>query len=222
MHDTIANAVPPSTSPDSHPPLEHSPPTSPSSSNAAMSGPSSASNVHVHHQPLVAGAISLSMPTTPLNPPGPTTATARAQDAIKASRRELNSLIQRIGGDVPQARGESTSVRTSRLRREAEDADNQYRRAVFHLETLRIRRERVLQSSWASAEEFALDLSSFMRQVLGTSVELVLENTAETNEACHFMQQRVADVSPELDVTDFAKRLPADPPVDGTSVWVSS
>lgn len=220
MHETMSMPSPaPSASPDHHAPIlnpDHSPPTSPSSSNAAMSGPSSGSTSHAHPQPLVAGAISLlPLPGQPpaLNPPGVTTASGRAQDAIKASRTQLNSLIHRIGGDQPQ-KGETSSVKASRLRREAEEADNQYRRAVFHLETLRIRRERVLKSSWVSAEEFALDLSACMRNLLITSVDLVMENGVESSEACAAMQQRATEISPEYDVTDFAKRLPDQVPAE--------
>ena len=195
-----------------------SPPQSPSSS--ALSHPT---GPHI-----ITGATS----STP-NAAAPPSASGRAQDALKASRTQINSLIQRIGGnpDVPVGKSAGAAlggVKGFKAKREAEEADKEYRRGVFHMETLRLQRERVGRSALASAEEFAFDLSSTMKREVWTAIGLfyrlirimidmlcaygdigVFTNGA-TQAALEHASLTAREISPELDVTNYSACLPFD------------
>jgi hypothetical protein len=53
-----------------------------------------------------------------------------------------------------------------RAKRDAEDADREYRRAVHWLETLRIRRAKILEAGYKSMELFVAELAGAMKGVL--------------------------------------------------------
>lgn len=86
-----------------------------------------------------------------------------AMHAIKSSRTQLNNLITRIGTATgrtnEQLKPSILQVKLSKLKREAEESDANYRSALHHLETLRMQRERVSKASLTSLHEFCFDLS---------------------------------------------------------------
>ena len=98
-------------------------------------------------------------------PPG---AAPPLKDALRTGQKQFNNLIQRIGGGGDHHRQQELSPGQLAVhkRREAEDADSDYRRAVYHMDTLRLRRDHIGRSALASAEEFAFDLSTTMRRAL--------------------------------------------------------
>lgn len=101
-----------------------------------------------------------------------------AMHAIKSSRTQLNNLINRLGTAASSSKTyysdkDSNNLKPSilqqtklsKIKREAEESDANYRSALHHLETLRMQRERVSKASLASLHEFAFELSSTCKSI---------------------------------------------------------
>ncbi len=66
-------------------------------------------------------------------------------------KRQLNQLMTFLdkGGSKDSMGGRSdNALRAVRAKREADDADKEYRKAVHWLETLRLRRAKILESAY--------------------------------------------------------------------------
>lgn len=97
-----------------------------------------------------------------------------ALSALKSSRSQLNSLINKLGagpyrggGGSDNLKPSNLSYRLSKAKRDAEEADAAYRSALHHLETLRMQRERVSKASMGSLQEFAFEFSTTCKSELG-------------------------------------------------------
>lgn len=105
------------------------------------------------------------MPANPLQ--------AKGNDVLHALRNNTNNLIQRLNsrkenksasGNNPSSSPDDGTIRPSALRgvklkREAEDADRDYRKGVFHLETLRLRKEQVIRGARRATEDMVFETS---------------------------------------------------------------
>lgn len=131
-------------------------------------------------------------------PPG---AAPPLKDALRTGQKQFNNLIQRIGGGGDHHRQQELSPGQLAVhkRREAEDADSDYRRAVYHMDTLRLRRDHIGRSALASAEEFAFDLSTTMRLLLGSYAEATRHVGVGGVQAAETAEMIVHEISPEVD-----------------------
>lgn len=123
-------------------------------------------------------------------------------------------------GGLRNAKGREAATR---LKREAEKADRDFRQGVHQLETLRLQLDRVRRSGGASLREFSYEFSTLVKQLLsGHVTELVSVGHHQAAVGDH-SRPEVAKIDPEADALDFARRLrdpaPAEPPVLYHNIW---
>ncbi|KAF8634447.1 hypothetical protein AX15_000895 [Amanita polypyramis BW_CC] len=198
------------------------PPTSPL--------PPSSLNVEPY-QPL---SVSKSSPSMPVRPPAtgqqplrsldrrPSGSTGRNRspssstpfhDLAHQGKRQLNQLMGLLdkGGTVKESftgARESQAFKTARAKRDADEADKEYRKGVHWLETLRLRRTKLLEAGYNSLEAFVVESSSLVKQVLQKYTDnLVATNTTQTQLSLH-AQSLVSKISPEIDVTKLKSLIP--------------
>ncbi|KAG8831371.1 hypothetical protein FRC17_003252 [Serendipita sp. 399] len=100
-------------------------------------------------------------------------------DLAQQGRRQLNNLrtlIETKGGTSTGGKAE-IGLRGVRARREAEEADKEYRKGVHEMETLRLRREKILEAGYNSLETLVLETSELMIKI----VERYADNLTATN-----------------------------------------
>ncbi|ORY90831.1 hypothetical protein BCR35DRAFT_107786 [Leucosporidium creatinivorum] len=146
-----------------------------------------------------------------------------------SDKHRINSLARAVGnlakggdanaGGVGLGGGKSHPPRAvraraagSKLKREAEQADRDYRDGVWRLETLRLQRARVAAAARTFLIDFAGELSFALKDVLEVHASslynvgnAMLKNGETVKKGAH-------DLNPELEATDFARSLRAHAP----------
>ncbi|BGP22453.1 rho GTPase activation protein domain containing protein [Rhodotorula toruloides] len=148
-------------------------------------------------------------------------------------KHRVNSIVRAVGNlakgaDPATALGPSRTVRNkqygSKLKREAEQADRDYRSGIFQLETLRLQKQRVQTSARESLKEFVNELASTFKTQLEkrASDEIVLGET-HTAIASHLVPD-IASIDAQHDAQTFFAGVqdpaPADLPVYYVNAFV--
>ncbi|BGP05626.1 hypothetical protein JCM10049v2_001432 [Rhodotorula toruloides] len=148
-------------------------------------------------------------------------------------KHRVNSIVRAVGNlakgaDPATALGPSRTVRNkqygSKLKREAEQADRDYRSGIFQLETLRLQKQRVQTSARESLKEFVNELASTFKTQLEKRVsdEILLGET-HTAIASHLVPD-IASIDAQQDAQTFFAGVqdpaPADPPVYYVNAFV--
>uniref|UniRef100_D8PRV3 Rho-GAP domain-containing protein n=1 Tax=Schizophyllum commune (strain H4-8 / FGSC 9210) TaxID=578458 RepID=D8PRV3_SCHCM len=132
-------------------------------------------------------------------------------DLAHQGKRQLNTLMGLLdkSGSVHERGGREThALRMVRLKREADEADHEYRKGVHWLETLRIRKIKTLESAYRSLEMFIADTSSTVKVVLARYTDnLIATTTTETQITTH-AKPMVDKISPERDVQRMTSFIP--------------
>lgn len=100
-------------------------------------------------------------------------------DLAQQGRRQLNNLrtlIETKGGVGGNPKGE-IALRGVRARRDADEADKEYRKGVHAMETLRLRREKILEAGYTSLETLVAETADLMVRV----IERYSDNLTATN-----------------------------------------
>ncbi|KAG8835577.1 hypothetical protein FRC18_000266 [Serendipita sp. 400] len=108
----------------------------------------------------------------------PSAATSFA-DLAQQGRRQLNNLrtlIETKGGASGSGKAE-IGIRGVRAKRDAEEADKEYRKGVHEMETLRLRREKILEAGYTSLETLVSETAELMVKV----IERYADNLIATN-----------------------------------------
>ena len=141
-------------------------------------------------------------------------------------------------GRYPSA---ATQSRLSRVKREAEEADAQYRSALHHLETLRLQKERIANASMGSLTEFAFEFSNCCRSVFSQYCDSYASKARQTEKVrvcakaalpfaeleltghhgcvrlsarlqlCEVAKQASIGISPQADVAIFTRAIAIEP-----------
>ncbi|KAL8280542.1 hypothetical protein RQP46_007190 [Phenoliferia psychrophenolica] len=133
-------------------------------------------------------------------------------------KKSLNSIVRavrdRVGegsgqGQLKPSMGRGAKARqvSSQKKREAEQADRDYRNGIFRLETLRLQRNRLNKAAAKSLEEFAGELSSKVKQALKLSIDARLK---AGNQRVHTVQDllpMVNLINPVADEDNFKAQL---------------
>ncbi|KAG8748059.1 hypothetical protein FRC10_009812 [Ceratobasidium sp. 414] len=163
---------------------------------------------------------------------GPATGPRGAvQDLAQHGKKGLNQLksfldSKRDGGGSLREGSErgNMALRNVRAKREAEEADREYRQVVYKLETLRRWRGNVIRAGFTSLETFMVDLSHELTRALQRYTDTLLyvftshstpeltpksRATSTTNaQLAHQAQSVIAQINPEREINAAHQLIP--------------
>ncbi|KAK4045979.1 hypothetical protein OIV83_006464 [Microbotryomycetes sp. JL201] len=118
------------------------------------------------------------------------------------------------GGGVGIGRSGTTRSRaaSTKLKRDAEQADRDYRDAIFRLETLRLQRSRVKVSARNFVIDMACELSAILRSTLDVHGHTTQNVAAVLQQVGQNLNTGAAQIIADSDADEFAKTLPAPSP----------
>ncbi|KAI0307495.1 hypothetical protein B0F90DRAFT_1674209 [Multifurca ochricompacta] len=125
----------------------------------------------------------------------------------KKQLNQLITLLDKEGGIRGSNRNADNALRSVRAKREAEDADKDYRRAVHWLETLRIRRVKILEGGYNSLERFVFEGTDIVKKVLVTYADTMIATYTTQNYLATHARSAVEKVSAETDTSILAASL---------------
>ncbi|KAH7912985.1 hypothetical protein BJ138DRAFT_1171559 [Hygrophoropsis aurantiaca] len=142
----------------------------------------------------------------------PSTSTAFS-DFAHHGKKQLNQLITFLdkSGTVKESlgvRSDTNALRAVRAKREADEADKEYRNGVHWLETLRLRRTKILESAYKSLEMFVYDYSSTIKDVLEKYIDNMTATTMTQTQLSAHARSMVDKISPETDVNAVSTHIP--------------
>ncbi|KIJ68806.1 hypothetical protein HYDPIDRAFT_107059 [Hydnomerulius pinastri MD-312] len=134
-------------------------------------------------------------------------------DFAHHGKKQLNSLITFLdkGTGVKESlgvRSENSALRAVRAKREADEADKEYRKGVHWLETLRLRRTKILESAYTSLENFVHDYSSTVKSVLEKYIDNMTATTMTQTQLSEHARSMVEKISPEKDESLISAHIP--------------
>ncbi|KAJ7275432.1 hypothetical protein B0H12DRAFT_1087305 [Mycena haematopus] len=132
-------------------------------------------------------------------------------DLAQHGKKQLNQLrgFLEKSGTVKDGGGkEPSALKTVRAKREADEADKEYRNGVHWLETLRLRRIKILESGYRSLEMFVQESSATVKNVLEKYTDnLTATFTTQAQLSTH-ARSVVDKISPEIDVSKLQAYIP--------------
>ncbi|KAL5636007.1 hypothetical protein ACGC1H_004724 [Rhizoctonia solani] len=148
-------------------------------------------------------------------PPAQAGPRAAIQDFTQSSKKGLNQLKSFLdgkrdgGGSLREGseRGNS-ALRNVRARREAEEADKEYRRVVYKLETLRRWRGNVIRAGFTSLETFMVDLSHDVVKSLQKYTDALIATATTNTQLATQSQSIISLVNPEREVLSAHQLIP--------------
>ncbi|KAH7340392.1 hypothetical protein B0J17DRAFT_651170 [Rhizoctonia solani] len=148
-------------------------------------------------------------------PPAQAGPRAAIQDFTQSSKKGLNQLKSFLdgkrdgGGSLREGseRGNS-ALRNVRARREAEEADKEYRKVVYKLETLRRWRGNVIRAGFTSLETFMVDLSHDAIKVLQKYTDALIATSTTNAQLASQAQSVISIVNPEREVLAAHQLIP--------------
>lgn len=181
--------------------------------------PSSRSNPNLPAKPVVTGPQVL----RPLDrrpsgtAPGPRnrspSSSGAFSDFAQHGKKQLNQLMTFLdkGGNVRETlgvRSENTALRAVRAKREAEEADRDYRKGVHWLETLRLRKTKILDNAYGSLKTFIHEYATTVKIVLEKYVDNLMATTVTQTQLSEHARAVIQKISPEKDLASATNQLP--------------
>ncbi|KAJ3556479.1 hypothetical protein NM688_g2008 [Phlebia brevispora] len=125
-------------------------------------------------------------------------------------KKQLNQLITFLdkGGNIKDTGRGAEALRNVRAKREAEDADKEYRKAVHWLETLRLRRVKILESGYKSLESFVHESAGTMKKVLEHYSDDLTATSVTQTQLCGHARRMVDKINPEQDTAVISNSIP--------------
>ncbi|PLW30658.1 hypothetical protein PCASD_15147 [Puccinia coronata f. sp. avenae] len=201
-----------STSNNSTNSVDHTAGPSATPSNTSASRPSSDAPNHSRQPVIISGATSSALRDTvtpsPANP-----IQAKGTDVLHALRANTNNLIQRLNARKENKSGTAATnhiedlrpaaLRGVKVKREAEEADRDYRKGIFHLETLRLRKEQVIRGARRATEEMVYELSGEAKESFSYYNDETRIQAVSWISICDHAQHVVMKVNPDADVRQY-------------------
>ncbi|KAF9056472.1 hypothetical protein BJ165DRAFT_1522378 [Panaeolus papilionaceus] len=133
-------------------------------------------------------------------------------DLAHQGKRQLNQLIGFLdkGSAVKDslAGRENQALRTVRAKREADEADREYRKGVHWLETLRLRRTKILESGFKSLEMFVEESTQSLKKILEKYTDNMMATCTTQSQLSSHMRSILSKISPEKDVAKLKTYIP--------------
>ncbi|KAG9101198.1 hypothetical protein FS749_009362 [Ceratobasidium sp. UAMH 11750] len=137
------------------------------------------------------------------------------QDLAQHGKKGLNQLksfldSKRDGGGSLREGSErgNAALRNVRAKREAEEADREYRQVVYKLETLRRWRGNVIRAGFTSLETFMVDLSQELTRALQRYTDTLLATSTTNAQLAHQSQSVIAQINPEREINAAHQLIP--------------
>ncbi|EMD41588.1 hypothetical protein CERSUDRAFT_110164 [Gelatoporia subvermispora B] len=139
----------------------------------------------------------------------PSTSTA-LQDLAHQGKRQLNQLKTFLdkGGNLKDGGKSDNALRTVKAKREADEADKEYRKGVHFLETLRLRRVKIMESGYNSLESFIRESAETMKSILERYLDNMKATVTTESQLCSHGRRMVDKISSQKDATDIASHVP--------------
>ncbi|KIR50982.1 glucosamine 6-phosphate N-acetyltransferase [Cryptococcus gattii Ru294] len=156
-------------------------------------------------------------------------------DIAAHGKKGFSAFMQRLGGDKDrerekddlqiishgveseglQRRGTTGSanpkvqmaIRGVKAKREADEADRAYRMGIFHLESLRLRREKLHSSAITHLEEFNDELSNKLRRAMMSYIDIMHSTAMTSAQATEVARTAIDTIDADHDMMLFRKRL---------------
>ncbi|GAA5896218.1 hypothetical protein JCM6882_008521 [Rhodosporidiobolus microsporus] len=148
-------------------------------------------------------------------------------------KHRVNSIVRAVGNlakgtDPAVALGPSRGARSrqygGKLKREAEQADRDYRAGVFALETLRLQKMRVQTSARESLHEFVLELAVTLKNSFGQRVTDQISLGQSVVAIGEHVKPEIGKIEAERDAEQFFATIqdsaPQEPPVYYVNAFV--
>ncbi|KAF8213491.1 hypothetical protein K438DRAFT_1902556 [Mycena galopus ATCC 62051] len=162
-------------------------------------------------QPLRALERRASVGATRTRDRSPSSGNTTFADLAQHGKKQLNQLrgFLEKSGTVKEGGGrEPSALKTVRAKREADEADKEYRNGVHWLETLRLRRIKILESGYRSLEMFVQESSATVKNVLEKYTDnLTATFTTQAQLSTH-ARAVVDKISPQIDVSKVQAYIP--------------
>ncbi|KAJ7456631.1 hypothetical protein FB451DRAFT_610867 [Mycena latifolia] len=134
-------------------------------------------------------------------------------DLAQQGKKQLNQLrgFLEKSGTVKESLGggrETHALKAVRAKREADEADKEYRNGVHWLETLRLRRIKTLENGYKSLEMFVEESSATVKKVLEKYTDNMTATSATQMQLSTHARSIVDKISPEIDVSKLAAYIP--------------
>ncbi|TFK57655.1 RhoGAP-domain-containing protein [Heliocybe sulcata] len=140
----------------------------------------------------------------------PSSSTA-LQDLAHQGKRQLNQLMGFLEkrDTVRDGLGvrSDAALRVVRTKRESEEADKEYRKAVHWLETLRLRRMKILEAGYKSLEMFVFECAETVKNVLDKYIDNMIATTSTQTQLSKHAFSVVQMISPQMDVSVVSSRM---------------
>ncbi|KAF7306583.1 Glucosamine 6-phosphate N-acetyltransferase [Mycena indigotica] len=134
-------------------------------------------------------------------------------DLAQQGKKQLNQLrgLLEKSGTVKESLGsgkETHALKAVRAKRELEEADKDYRNGVHWLETLRLRRFKILESGFRSLEAFVHESSSTVKSILEKYTDnMTATSTTQAQLATH-ARAIVNRIVPGMDIAKLSSSIP--------------
>ncbi|KAI9572604.1 hypothetical protein HD554DRAFT_2202498 [Boletus coccyginus] len=143
----------------------------------------------------------------------PSTSGTSFSDFAQHGKKQFNQLMTFLdkGPTVKETlgvRSENNALRAVRVKREADEADKEYRKGVYWLETLRLRRTKILESAYTSLESFIRDYSGSIKSVLEKYTDNMTATTMTQTQLSEHANSMITKISPENDVSLVTTHIP--------------
>ncbi|KAF9807083.1 hypothetical protein IEO21_08394 [Rhodonia placenta] len=123
----------------------------------------------------------------------------QAQGAVKKGLNQLMTLLDK-GGNMKDFAGRSdNALRSVRAKREADEANKEYRKGVHWLETLRLRRVKMLESGYNSVESFVRESAETVKTVLRQYTDNLIATATTQNQISEHGRRSIEKISSERD-----------------------
>ncbi|KAF7339971.1 Rho GTPase-activating protein 27 [Mycena venus] len=138
------------------------------------------------------------------------TGTNALSDLAQHGKKQLNQLrgFLEKSGSVRDGGKETHALKAVRAKREADEADKEYRNGVHWLETLRLRRIKILESGYRSLEMFVQESSATVKKVLEKYTDNLTATCTTQAQLSTHARSVVDKISPEIDITKLQAYIP--------------
>ncbi|KAF8640997.1 hypothetical protein AX17_000642 [Amanita inopinata Kibby_2008] len=134
-------------------------------------------------------------------------------DLAHQGKRQLNQLMGFLdkGGTVKDTLAgarEGQALRIVRAKRDTDEADKEYRKGVHWLETLRLRRTKLLESGYKSLESFVEESSTLVKNVFEKYTDNMTATTTTQTQLSAHARAIVSKITPDKDVAKIKSYIP--------------